>query len=623
MNDCRCPQDPHFRSLPVRLLGILSVTLSALASTTLESPVRLGEALVVLNREAPLKSESPTRRITPLADDPSLPPGGGFSIDPADRLQSRAFYNSVFQASAGTPDEWSGDVSICDAGTTSPQFRRDVLVRINYFRAMAGVPAEVTLLEAYNNKAQQAALMMSANGALSHYPPTSWRCYSDAGFEAAGNSNLSLGDYGWDAVFGQMQDNGPSNGPVGHRRWILHPQTRQMGTGDVPGGESFRPANALWVLDNHTWDVRPPTRDPFVTWPPPGYVPYQVVFPRWSFSYPDADFSTASVTMTVGTEEVSLAQEQPVMGAGENTLVWVPEGRDADLSRSSWDRPEGDTTYSVRVENVGIGASLETFDYQVTVIDPTTRGIHEVIPTVWGPQYIARNQAVTFSYDTIPFAIDHEALHARLRPFTGVEGAEQGPDLIVDETDESYSLITTQTSASGAASFHLAHPEPMHQAFTLTPTLLLTEFSELRFAKRLGYAGSAQIARAQLLLGDGSLVDVFSQAGQDNRGELAFSTEIVDLSAYADRVVQVRFAYDFAGGSYYPQTSAAVGFHVDDIEVTHASEVLDPELTSIGNSGTFEFQADAPGQYMLLVRGIGWEGFPALDWGWAFRVRAE
>jgi len=131
-------------------------------------------------------------------------------------------------------------------------------------------------------------------------------------------------------------------------------------------------------------------------------VPYPVVFPRWSFSYRAADFSAASVTMTVGAEEVSVVQEQPVTGAGENTIVWVPQGRDADLSSSSWDRPEGDTTYAVRVENVGIGGVTRAFSYQVTVIDPSTRGLDEVLPIVRGPQHIDRNQAVTLSYDTIP-----------------------------------------------------------------------------------------------------------------------------------------------------------------------------------------------------------------------------
>ena len=140
--------------------------------------------------------------------------------------------------------------------------------------------------------------MMSANNQLSHSPSPTWQCYTPEGAAAAGKSDLFLGVYGWDAISGYVRDPGDFNGAVGHRRWILYPQTQTMGTGDLPptGGSS---SNALWVIDGHVWDPRPATRDMFVAWPPPGYVPYQVVFPRWSFSYPNADFSQASVTMTL------------------------------------------------------------------------------------------------------------------------------------------------------------------------------------------------------------------------------------------------------------------------------------------------------------------------------------
>ena len=98
-----------------------------------------------------------------------------------------------------------------------------------------------------------------------------------------------------------------------------------MGTGDIPpvGG---RTANALWVIDDHTRDPRPATRDGFVAWRPAGYVPYQVVFPRWSFSYPDADFSQATVTLTCYGQTVPIVQESVAEGYGENTLVWAISG---------------------------------------------------------------------------------------------------------------------------------------------------------------------------------------------------------------------------------------------------------------------------------------------------------
>ena len=69
-----------------------------------------------------------------------------------------------------------------------------------------------------------------------------------------------------------------------------------MGTGDVPSANNLW--NDLWVFDTNYSAPRPGTRDGFVAWPPKGYVPYQAVYPRWSFSYPGADFSGASVTMS-------------------------------------------------------------------------------------------------------------------------------------------------------------------------------------------------------------------------------------------------------------------------------------------------------------------------------------
>src|SRR5690606_16792170 len=98
--------------------------------------------------------------------------------------------------------------------------------------------------------------------------------------------------------------------------WILLPQLRVMGTGDVPGSETFNPANALWVVDKSVHDPRPQTREPFVAWPPPGYVPYRVVYPRWSFSYAGADFSHTTVHMAQNGEEVAVEVEP--------LYVWEP-----------------------------------------------------------------------------------------------------------------------------------------------------------------------------------------------------------------------------------------------------------------------------------------------------------
>jgi uncharacterized protein YkwD len=277
------------------------------------------------------------------------------------------YYNQVYLGNTSAQISWTGSQSSCVPGTTSAAFRDAVLQRINYFRAMAGVPANVTFSDASNLKAQAAALMMSANGQLSHSPDTSWKCYTTEGATGAGSSDLYLGSYSWNAISGYMLDPGSGNSAAGHRRWILYPQTQVMGTGDIPTSSSYYSANALVVFDTHYSDPRPTTRDGFVAWPPPGYVPYPIVYARWSFSYPSADFSAAAVTMTSNGASVSLAQSAVANGYGENTLVWIPLGMS---DSATWSRPSADTSYNVTVSNVKIGGVARSFSYTVTIFAP-------------------------------------------------------------------------------------------------------------------------------------------------------------------------------------------------------------------------------------------------------------
>ena len=84
------------------------------------------------------------------------------------------------------------------------------------------------------------------------------------------------------------------------------------------------------------------TRLTFVAWPPPGYVPYQVTWARWSFGYPDADFTSATVTMTSNGVPISVALEVFEEGYGENTLIWVPANL-STLNLNSFPPPATDT----------------------------------------------------------------------------------------------------------------------------------------------------------------------------------------------------------------------------------------------------------------------------------------
>lgn len=285
-------------------------------------------------------------------------------VDTQNRAAVRDYYLTVYQASVGANPGWTGHHASCNPGTTTAAFKEAMALRINYFRQMAGVPAIDGFKAEYNQKAQAAALMMSVNRALSHTPPPSWLCYSDDGYSGASSSNLYLMLYGPTAISGYVRDPGSGNYFVGHRRWILYPQTRYMGTGDIPPQSGYPGAQALWVFDrDNMWGPRPDTREPFVAWPPPGYVPYQVVYPRWSFAYAGADFANASVTMTRNGQPIGVTVSPVVNGFGENTLVW-------ELSESIPQPPAHDISFDVTVHNVVINGQTQQFEYQVIIFNP-------------------------------------------------------------------------------------------------------------------------------------------------------------------------------------------------------------------------------------------------------------
>ena len=304
---------------------------------------------------------------------PELPAAGSSPawLNTWRRALVSGFYQNVYLPSENNISlGWTGDAATCTPGTTLQTYRDAVAQRLAWFRSMAGVPPGVALDPVNNAKDQQAALMMSVNRAISHSPPASWTCYTSDGAAAAGQSNLCYstgasylrGDPGCIELY--MSDFGPTNTAVGHRRWVLYPQTQTMGTGDVPATGTYYSANALWAWDSNFGGLRPATRDMFVAWPPKGYVPAALVFGRWSFSCPGADFSTASVNMLCNGANLPLTQQPVANGYGENTLVWETAGCS----------PSGgaDAIAGVSISNVSIGGTPQNFAYTVRIFDPNT-----------------------------------------------------------------------------------------------------------------------------------------------------------------------------------------------------------------------------------------------------------
>lgn len=537
---------------------------------------------------------------------------GGYSIDLSQREAVRLFYAGVYKASDAVSSDWTGSLSGCQAGSTSTAYKDSVLRRINWFRAMAGVPANVQLDATFNRKAQQAALVMAANNSLSHTPPSNWTCNNAEATEAAGSSNLALGRAGADSIAGgYMEDSGSNNTAVGHRRWVLYPQTQTMGTGDVTGSPR---ANALWVFDGRFGAARPSVRDEFVAWPPPGFVPYTTVYPRWSFSYPGADFAAATVSMSENGVSLPTRKEALSNGAGENTLVWLP-GTYTD--GMSWARPSADTAYTVQISGVRINGVTRNFSYTVNVFDPDV-AVRTL--TLGGSDTATAGQSSAYTFEAIPGATQYQWRSLEYASASFTDGAEGDLSQVVAATTTGYDVQVSGVSATGSRSFHLAHPQPVDQTLTLQDDWVPGAQSVLVFASRLGLSSSSQKARVQVSQdGGANWATVYEQAGTQSGstssfGETSFADRQVSLAAFSGRTVKVRFVYSFTGGSYYPQTSNTAGWFIDDIRLTGVNRLTrtgDP--TDLGSATQFNFTPAQVGGVLLQAR-AGMYGFYG-DWG--------
>jgi hypothetical protein len=157
---------------------------------------------------------------------------------------------------------WNGSVAGCDPGTMTEEALDNAHRLHSMFRTMAGLePVEMTA--AGNEEAQACALLMAANGRLSHSPDSSWTCYSAEGDAAAGTSSLSSGG-AVASVDGYMIDPGNAT-TLGHRRWILSNMLASVGFGSA---------------DRFSCQYQPAKRPPagakaWVAWPPDGQIPIQ------------------------------------------------------------------------------------------------------------------------------------------------------------------------------------------------------------------------------------------------------------------------------------------------------------------------------------------------------------
>ncbi len=227
-------------------------------------------------------------------------------------------------------------------------------------------------------------------------------------------------------------------------------------------------------------------------------------------------------------------------------------------------------------------------------------------PLVSGPNPAAVNQGNPYTISTVGAATGYDWMVATLGNYTAVEGAENLANVTI-VSSAGYAVQATSPKHAGSYSFHLAHPQgttgPVDQFIYLNTTLRPAANSELSFYKRLGWAGSAQVARAQVSTNSGSSWgDLWSQTGTNGIGESGFSQVKAALGAYAGAQLRIRFVYDFTGGSYYPQTDEGVGLYLDTIAVSNAGVLVGTVTNSIPSGASFTFTPTALTNYLVSAR---------------------
>lgn len=283
-----------------------------------------------------------------------------------DRESARTWFNTWWPRTRGAPMGFTGDVDAGVPGTTSQEYRNQILLRLNMYRRMAGVEP-VTEDQDATKKAQAAAVLNAVNGQLSHNPPTSWKFYSALGAEGSAGSSLA-GQIGPEGVLGLIEDPGSNNLAVGHRTALLEPQMTGAGIGNSP------PAKLSGVLPDGAEAIytqrlssSPHNSELLLTWPR-GYVPAFLIPGRWSVTLGDdlldavLDLSAASVAVTRSGSVVKVNSWRRSGGSG---LIFTLDGTDEGNDGFVRTTINGEQIFGMPVEAADIQFRIEVSNIRV------------------------------------------------------------------------------------------------------------------------------------------------------------------------------------------------------------------------------------------------------------------
>lgn len=158
------------------------------------------------------------------------------------------------------------DLKACRTGRLRVEQTQHVLDIVNKIRQLHGLGLVSHDIK-YEQAVSQAALMFAANGQISHAIPTTWRCYSAEGANAAANSiirggiaakNITFYSPEQDVIAWLTDVTALSSETIGHRRLLLDPFLRSIAYGRVSGrinARSVSAGSALKIIGSYKTDT--------------------------------------------------------------------------------------------------------------------------------------------------------------------------------------------------------------------------------------------------------------------------------------------------------------------------------------------------------------------------------
>ena len=546
-----------------------------------------------------------------------------YTVNIHNREDVRQFYNVVHEAAAAVPDGWTGgSLATCTPGTQSQAYLDATLAQTNYYRTMAGVPP-VTFTPALNAEAQAAALIQSANNSINHTPPSTGpgsTCWTQLGATGSGASSLYQGREGAVAVDGWVEDTAQPalqfGEALGHRRNMLNPSITTMGAGGIPATAGSQSVSAEVVLTTPT-ATRPPVRDNFVAWPPAGFVPYQTVYARWSFSLPNANFSHATVTMqhngsalpvTLKCLDPDVSTGNTCGQFGEPAITWLTS---VVGDGGHWPKPAADDPYTVTVSGYTVnGVAQAPTTYTTTVIDPAVSGASDTLSTA--PTGPARPGAGQNSTYTVAPAADASGYQWRTTPLTPgdvVDGAENGLANWTATVSPQDNPISTAEAATGTSSFHLASGSAVHgvepptQILTYNQTLVPGATSSVSFDS-LYFSILNETAQVEVSTDGGTTwQSAFAESPPSTEEDTAFTHKTVSLAAFAGQQIQLRFSLTWAGDSWSTGCCGEPGgWYFDNVALANVQNAGTPVLSAVTPNPSFVLNTAQQGPTVIDVR---------------------